>query len=112
MEGIKDLIVKVASEMKNKGMQSSTDIYPTVYSLCIIHACRNAKITCSNLRSLCVQWAKCGNEMDSSEKLEQMQKNKIDPKALNHMLKVGTDVTYLGLRGAQNLQTNYEVVRH
>ena len=48
--------------MKAKKNAESEDIPATVYSLCVIHGCRNAKKTDSNMKSLVVQWAKCGND--------------------------------------------------
>ena len=44
----------------------TADIYPTVYSLCAIHAARNAEIFTANHRSLVVQWAKTGNDEDNT----------------------------------------------
>ena len=64
LEGVRDLIVKVAAEMKARKTIGHEEIYPTVYALCAIHGCKNAKITDSNMRSLVVQWAKCGNDED------------------------------------------------
>ena len=86
------------------------DILPTVYSLCVIHAARNAKIHNSNIRSLCVQWAKCGNEEDSALKIEQLNEAKISATQLNYMLEHNHQVTYLGLNNHQGLRTNFEVV--
>ena len=51
LEGIRHLIVKVAADMKAKKNAESEDIPATVYSLCVIHGCRNAKITDSYEKS-------------------------------------------------------------
>jgi hypothetical protein len=113
LEGIRHLIVKVAAEMKAKKNAESEDIPATVYSLCVIHGCRNAKITDSNMKSLVVQWAKCGNEEDLALKEQQMQtaKPQISACSFTHLKGIKPDVTYVGLNLRQKLQSNYEVVR-
>ena len=113
MQGIRDLIVKVAADMRVKHIVGSEDVTNTVYALCALHGSRNAKITNSNMTSLVVQWAKCGNDEDAGLKLEQMQNTKppITASSLNHLDSIQKDVTYLGLHDTQNLETNYEVVR-
>ena len=87
----------------------TADIYPTVYSLCAIHAARNAGIFTANHRSLVVQWAKTGNDEDNTLKLKQMQESKMTENQINHMLAASENVTYIGLAATQNLITNFEV---
>lgn len=105
--------MKVAADMKAKNTVGSEDVTGTVYALCVLHGSRNAKITNSNMTSLVVQWAKCGNDEDAGLKEDQMQKTKppISAFSLNHLHDIQKDVTYLGLHHTQNLETNYEVVR-
>ena len=111
LEGVRDLIVKVAAEMKERKTVGHEEIYPTVYALCAIHGSKNAKITDSNMRSLVVQWAKCGNDEDVQIKEEQMTKAKITASSMSHLQEIKKEVTYVGLNLHQKLQTNYEVVR-
>ena len=91
----------------------TADIYPTVYSLCAIHAARNAGIFTANHRSLVVQWAKTGkNDEDDTLKLKQKQESTMTANQINHMLGASENVTYIGLAATQNLMTNFEVVRY
>ena len=90
----------------------TADIYPTVYSLCAVHAARNAGICTANHRSLVVQWAKTGNDEDNTLKLKQMQDSTMTENQINHMLAASENVTYVGLAATQNLTTNFEVVRY
>jgi len=110
LESVRDLIKHVASEMKKKNPNGGA-VFPTVYSLCAIHAARNAKIYNSNQRSLVVQWAKCGNleDQDLKEKQWQSSSAKMTDAQVQYMKKQWEDVTYVGLQ-QQNLQTNFEVV--
>ena len=110
LESVRSLIKKVAAEMKKH--IPTADIYPTVYSLCAIHAARNAGIFTANHRSLVVQWAKTGNDEDNTLKLKQMQESKMTENQINHMLAASENVTYIGLAATQNLITNFEVVSY
>jgi len=86
------------------------NIHGVVYALCVIHCCRNADIRTSNIRKLCVQWAKCGHVDDQARKVLQLQRAGISAKQWDHMDKNWKHVTYLGLRADQKLDTNHEVV--
>jgi len=112
LEGIRHLIVKVAAEMKAKQLLQSEDIPNTVYSLCALHGCRNAKITDSNMQSLVVQWAKCGNEEDVALKEQQMKsaRKPITASSFSQLKEMKNNVTFVGLNLTQKLETNFEVV--
>ena len=110
LESVRSLIKRVATEMKRN--TPTADIYPTVYSLCAIHAARNAGIFTANHRSLVVQWAKTGNDEDNTLKLKQMQESTMTANQINHMLGASENVTYIGLAATQNLITNFEVVKY
>ena len=86
------------------------NIHGLVYALCIVHCCRNAQIRRSNIRSLCVQWAKCGSVEDQERKVKQLQRAGITKAEWSYMQQNWKQVTYLGLKKDQNLETNYEVV--
>jgi hypothetical protein len=64
------------------------------------------------MKSLVVQWAKCGNDEDIALKEQQMQTTKpsISASSFTHLKGIKHDVTYVGLNLRQKLQTNYEVV--
>ena len=86
------------------------NIHGIVYALCIIHCCRNAGIQKSNVRRLCVQWAKTANLEDQERKVKQLHSVGITRDQLAYMEENWKDVTYLGLSEVQKLDTNYEVV--
>jgi hypothetical protein len=109
LESIKGMIQHVAGSMSEEE-KSVRKLHSLVYALCIIHCARNAGIQKSNLRSLCVQWAKCGNTEDASRKIDQLRKAGIEERQLAYMIENAHDVTYVGLNGRQGLGTNFEVV--
>ena len=113
LEAVKDLIINVSAQVREANRHRSiqeTDIFCTVYAQCVIHCSRNAKIFCSQIRSLCVQWAKCASDEDASAKIIQLQDAKISSAGLDHMMQNWKDVTYLGLSATQCMETNFEVV--
>ena len=103
------MIHYVAGSMSEEE-KSVRKLHSLVYALCIIHCARNAGIQKSNLRSLCVQWAKCGNTEDASRKIDQLRKAGIEERQLAYMIENAHDVTYVGLNGRQGLGINFEVV--
>ena len=113
LEAVKDLIINVSAKVReanrNRNVQEM-EIFCTVYAQCVIHCSRNAKIFCSQLRSLCVQWAKCASDEDASAKIIQLQDAKISTAGLEHLMQNWKDITYLGLNATQCLESNYEVV--
>ena len=113
LEAIKDLIINVSAQVREANIHRSiqeTDIFCTVYAQCVIHCSRNARIFCSQLRSLCVQWAKCASDEDASAKIIQLQDAKLSSTGLEHLMQNWKDITYLGLSATQCLETNFEVV--
>ena len=67
---------------------------------------QNAGIQKSNIRALCVQWAKCGVESDQARKILQMKTAGITESQLTYMEQNAKHVTYVDLNRDQHLATN------
>jgi hypothetical protein len=109
LQSIGELVAYVARILTEEE-KVKRNIHGIVYALCIIHCCRNAKITKSNIRTLCVQWAKTANLEDQLRKVQQLLTAGITTEQWTHMKDNWKSVTYLGLKESQNLVTNHEVV--
>ena len=72
LDSIRELIYHVARTMPI-GEVHQHKMHSVVYAQCIIHCSNNAGIQKSNIRALCVQWAKCRVESDQARKILQMK---------------------------------------
>ena len=109
LDSIRELISHVARAMPI-GEIHKHQMHSVVYALCIIHCSKNAGIQKSNIRALCVQWAKCGVESDQARKILQMKTAGITESQLTYMEQNAKHVTYVDLNRDQHLATNFEVV--
>jgi hypothetical protein len=109
LDSIRELISYVARTMPTSEMHQHK-VPSVVYALCIIHCSKNAGIQKSNLRALCVQWAKCGTLEDQARKILQMKYAGITAPQLSYMEQNAKHVNYVDLHRDQHLLTNFEVV--
>ena len=110
LDSIRELISHVARTIMPIGEVHQHKINSVVNELCIMHCSKNAGIQKSNIRVLCVQWAKCGVESDQARKILQMKTAVITESQLTYMEQNAKHVTYVDLHRDQHLTTSFEVV--